>query len=148
MQLSQQKASWEFVQTVTWGKLYLPATATLPPPPPVPPPPSWYTDIFPLLPLAPCWQIYIQTDRCMGAIASSNLLFQQRGEAKKGWMRRRESIQSFDCFGLCSHTQRGFVLSSKLLLSSLLFNFFLFLFTEKCDSHPNCVWTHRVAEST
>lgn len=32
MQLSQHRASWEFVQTVTWGKLYLPATPTHPGP--------------------------------------------------------------------------------------------------------------------
>lgn len=96
MQLSRQRASWEFVQTVTWGKLYLLATPTLPPP--TTSPLRRHISFSPSFSPADRFR---QTDvwryqRFQSAFSASR--------RSKGRGKRRASIQSFDCLRLCSHT--------------------------------------------
>lgn len=78
MQLSRQRASWEFVQAVTWGKTLL--TGNLKPPPLST---LHRHTVFLFLLLRPCWQIYIWIDRCM-TYQGLNLLSQHKGEARGG----------------------------------------------------------------
>lgn len=120
---SRQRASWELVQTVTRGKLYLPATPARPPTPPSPP--LYPSHISITLLFSALTDIH--SDRQMhGDITGFNQLFQQQKEAKGG----ERGGNHFSVLILHSHSAD---LCAQCLTAAFFYFFFLGSFCSCID---------------